>query len=146
MDKRKVLLLINIELKKDIVWGGSSVQHTTAQHSSIVSEQKLKLNQFKLKLFRSKLTHFALFLSLFQKEKRQTTYKKIISEQKFCSETMGEFSLIVYIKWCHVTKAEGNLIKFKAIVTPKNYNIWLPLDVVGSYTVFRQTLLLRKSQ
>ena len=84
MDKRKVLLLINIELKKDIVWGGSSVQHTTAQHSSIVSEQKLKLNQFKLKLLRSKVT---LFRSLFQKEKRQTTYKKIVSEQKFCSET-----------------------------------------------------------
>ena len=43
------------------------------QHSSIVSEEKLKLNQFELKLLRSQLT---LFHSLSQKDKRQTTYKK----------------------------------------------------------------------
>ena len=43
--------------------------------------RNLKLNQFKLKLLRSKLT---VFPCLFQKEKCQTTFKKI------CAETMGE--------------------------------------------------------
>ena len=50
---------------------------------------KIKIKPIRAEIFRKQ----AYSHSFFQKEKRQTIYKKIVSEQKCCSETIGEFNL-----------------------------------------------------
>ena len=92
-----------------IIWCGRTAQlylknEGSWQHSSIVSEQKLKFNQFKLNLFRSKLTFFrSLYLSQKKKKKkkRQTTFKKNLFRNKIFVWVLGESSLMIWhVRFC----------------------------------------------
>ena len=94
-----MLLLIAIELKKahtyNMMWQLCSTLLTKLKYLAAQFDcfrTKINIKRIQAEIVSKQAYSLSLSLSLSQNEKRQTTYKNIFSEQKCCSETIGESS------------------------------------------------------